>query len=362
MKAFLEPMLFVNGWRFLHVGVLIHLWIMSESATSSFILILLLLIMTSLRWRFRLPAWSVAVDIVICVLYFSYTSISFYGLVLPIFELALKGRWFIASMIFGSLFFSSSSSLLFWFYLQAMMVGSFAYMTLQNQEAFKLEADEQRKSRYELERIKLELLEANQAAAHQAQLMERYRISRELHDHLGHDLTGASLALQAYEVVQEPEEARQLLQEVKLRIDRSTKSLRETVHNMTPTTFIGAESLENIVRQFGQVDTRFQKSGDMLLVSAHQWGLLEACLKESLTNVARHSNATKVGIDLHVTETIVRLSIGDNGTVQTSGQSGSGLRNLQLRARSLGGSLSITRDNGFLLVCVIPLERGERNG
>lgn len=228
---------------------------------------------------------------------------------------------------------------------------------------FKREADEQRKARYELEQIKIELLEANQSVSRQAELMERYRISRELHDHLGHDLTGASLALQAYEYVQDqdPEEAKKLIEEVKNRLERSTKKLRNTVHNITPTTLIGFESLENIVQYFPQLAIKFQKSGDMLLVPAHQWALLEACLKEALTNVARHSNATIVEVDLQVTNSIVRLLVQDNGTVEKISYPGSGLRNLQIRSRSMGGSLSISRENGFLLVCVIPLEKGEEN-
>ncbi|PAV30675.1 hypothetical protein CIL05_06120 [Virgibacillus profundi] len=359
MKMIKEPMFFVNVWRFLMIGVLIHLWIMEEATTNSFILILLLMIMTSLRWRFALPVWSVLVDAFICFLFFPYTAISYYGLAVPIFELTIKGRAVFSLLFFISLFFTSASpNLLFWFFLQALFFGLFSYLTLKNQKVNKLEADEQRKARYELERIKIDLLEANQSVSQQAGLMERYRISRELHDHLGHDLTGASLALQAYEYIQDPHEADKLLEEVKNRLERSTKSLRETVHNMTPTTLMGVENLEYIINNYYQIDIDWKKSGDTLQVPAYMWSLLEACLKEALTNVVRHSNATKIEVDLHVTGTIARLSIQDNGTVPNQNQTGSGLRSLQMRARSLGGSVSINRDNGFLLVCVIPMEKG----
>lgn len=358
MQTLMEPIRFVNAWRFLNIGVLVHLWIIGESATSTFILILLLLVMTSLRWRFKLQAWTVLMDTSICVMYFPYSDISFYGLALPMFELALKGKWLISLLFFVGLFVSPpSSSFLFWNLLQAFFFGAFSFMTINNQQAYKLEVDEQRKAKNELERIKMDLLKANQSISHQAEIMERYRISRELHDHLGHDLTGASLALKAYTYVLDRKEAEQLLEEVKNRLERSTKNLRETVHNMTPTTPIGIESLENIVRNFGQLDVQFHKSGDMLLVPVHHWRLLEVCLKEGLTNAARHSDATKVEVDLHVTDQIVRLSVKDDGTVKVNSQTGSGLRSLQLRARSLGGSLSILRDHGFLLVCVIPLKR-----
>lgn len=363
MKKLKEPMLFVNSWRFLTIGFLIHVWVIGESMTHSFILILLLLIMTSLRWRFALPVWSVLLDVFICFLYFPFTDIAYYGLALPIFELALKGKGLFSLLFIVSLFFTSATSnLLFWFFLQAFFFGAFSFITLKNQKSYIFEVDEERKARYELEQIKLDLLEANQSASHQAELMERYRISRELHDHLGHDLTGASLALQAHEYVQDPKEAQKLLQEVKSRLEHSTKNLRDTVHNMTSTALVGVESLENIVKNFQQVDIQLQKSGDVLLVPAYKWGLLESCLKEALTNVARHSNATTVKVELHVTYSIVRLSIEDNGTVKKSSQTGSGLRSLQIRARSLGGSLSISRENGFMLVCVIPLEKGGVNG
>lgn len=358
MKTKLEPMLFVNGWRFLQAGVFFHLWIVEGSEAHSFILILLLLAMICLRWRYRLPVWSVGVDAVICTLCLPMTEISGYGWVLPIFELAHRGKWPYSLLLFAGLFFiPPASDFLFWFYFQGFFFGVFSWVALKNQQFYRKEADEQRQARYELERMKLDLLEANKHAAHHAELSERHRISRELHDHLGHDLTGASLALQAYEYVKDPEEAEQLLQEVKRRLERSTIQLRDTVHNMTPTKLIGIDSLENIADQFRQVKIAFHHSGDLLRVPAHVWGWLEACFKEALTNVVRHSDATQVEADLQVTDAIVRLLVGDNGTVPTPPSAGSGLRGLQMRARSLGGSLSIRRENGFLLVGVIPLDK-----
>lgn len=363
MKKRMEPLLFVNSWRFLMMGAFIHLWVLGDSQISSFILILLLLLMTCLRWRFALPVWFVLVDILICFFYFPYTDIAYYGFALPIFELALKGKCLFSLFLCAGVFFAqASSSFLFWFFFQAFFFGVFSFIFLKNQEMYRVDIDEQRKVRYELERIKIDLLEANQSVSHQAELMERYRIARELHDHLGHDLTGATLALQAYQYVQEPEEAKKILQEVKNRLERSTKSLRETVHNMTPMTRIGVESLESVVRNFQQKDIEFKRSGNMLLVPAHIWSLLESCVKETLTNVAKHSNATKVEVDLQVTESIVRLSIKDNGTAKKLSHTGSGLRSLQMRSRSMGGSLSISHENGFLVVCVIPLDKEMLNG
>ncbi|MFC4596846.1 sensor histidine kinase [Cohnella hongkongensis] len=357
MKELVDPKRFVTGWRFLQVGLLVHIWIMGEYEASAFILILLLFVMASLRWRFRLPLWTVVFDAFMCLLYVPYADIGYLGLALPIFEFALKGKRLTALLLVAGLTYAAPSGFFFWLYFQALFFGIFSSVTLNSQRIYKLEADEQRKARHELERIKGELLEASRAASQQAELMERNRISRRLHDHLGHDLTGAWLALQAYEHVRQPEEAKQLLQEVKNRLERSTVILRETVHNMTTAALTGIENLDHIVRHFRQIEICYEKKGDMQLVSAHQWGLLEACLKEALTNVVRHSQATSVEVDVQVTESIARLLVGDNGAATLRRPAGSGLRSLQLRARAMEGSLSIHRENGFLLVCVLPLEK-----
>lgn len=360
MKSFTEPMQFVNSWRILNLGFLVFLWAKGEYAASVFILLLLLLFFTSLRWRFKMPVWSVLLDAAVCFLYFPYTEIAYFGLSLPLFELALRGKWYYALLFFMILFVAPFASVwLFWCFVLALFLGCYSNISLQNLQKYKHEADEQRKARYELERIKTELLTANQSVAQQAELMERYRIARQLHDHLGHDLTGAALALQAYEYVQEPEEAHKLLQEVKRRLEHSTKSLRETVHNTTPTALIGIEKLEYVAHNYRQAEIQFEKSGPLFRISAYHWGLLEACLKEALTNVARHSNATQVSVKIHAAESIVRLLVQDNGTSSKKEGTGSGLRSLQMRARSLGGSLSVSATNGFLLVCVLPiLENG----
>lgn len=353
-----EPMLFVNAWRFLNIIFLVHLWLISEAGTNAFILILFILAMTALRWRFDLPVWSVIFDFIMISIFLPYADAAYFMLALPIFELALKDR-VILSALFLILPFTAPipSSLLFWYFLLSLFFGTYSYTVLKNQKSAHKDADSLRKQTYDLENARTELLAANQSASHQAELMERYRISRELHDHLGHDLTGTLIAFNAYESIDDEEESAKLKKEIKRRLERSTQNLRETVHNMTTTTLIGVEQLDGIIEDFRQYEIDYYKSGETKHVEAYKWNLLTAYLKEALTNVSRHSNATKIEVDLMVTRSIVRLSVHDNGTAGEDKMAGSGLRNLQMRARAMGGSLSINRDEGYLLVCVIPLKR-----
>lgn len=351
-----EPMLFVNAWRFLNIIFFMHLWLISGAETNAFILILSILVITLLRWRFHMPIWSVIFDFIIISIFLPYAEVAYFILALPIFELALKDRTLL-SFLFLILPFAAPipSSLLFWYFLLAIFFGTFSYITLNNQDAARKDADRLRKQTYDLERVRTELLAAGQSASHQAELMERNRISRELHDHLGHDLTGTLIAFNAFASIDDDEESARLKQEIKRRLERSTQNLRETVHNMTTTTLIGVEQLDAIIENFQQYEIDYYKSGDTMHVPAYKWHFLTAYLKEVLTNVSRHSNATKIEVDLMVADTFLRLSVHDNGTDGEKKMVGSGLRNLQMRARSMGGSLSIARDKGYLLVCVIPL-------
>jgi signal transduction histidine kinase len=93
------------------------------------------------------------------------------------------------------------------------------------------------------------------------------------------------------------------------------------------------------------------------VVPVHAWGVLEPCLKEALTNAARHVSARSVDVSLDVGPRIVRLCVHNptRGAAATANGRGLGLHNLAQRARAVGGSISIDAREGFRLICVLPL-------
>ncbi|KYG29635.1 sensor histidine kinase [Alkalihalobacillus trypoxylicola] len=353
-----NPHRFVNIWRLLNLLALTHLWLLSNQGLVGFVFIILLGLMVSLRYRFVLPDWSLGFDIVICIFYLTIDPAYALGLSLPLFEASLKGKgiYMLLPIALIIVLMAEFTGLLFWFLLLAILFGYLSYYFIGNRQQYLLEADIERKARYELEHVKADLLEAYHEVAQAAEIKERNRISRELHDHLGHDLTGAFLALQAAEKAKNEDQAKLMLQQVKERLERSTSRLRETVHNMAPVTLLGIERLERIVKEAKPLVVSFSYRGNTERTPIHAWILLEACLKEALTNVARHSNATKTKVELDVTDKLVRLRIQDNGNNEPFNSNGSGIRSLQIRARTLNGSLTVNRSQGYLLVCVLPIE------
>lgn len=72
--------------------------------------------------------------------------------------------------------------------------------------------------------------------------------------------------------------------------------------------------------------------------------------KEAITNAAKHSNGDQLQIRLYQDGDLLEMFIQDNGQCDqetTSSSSGLGLSNIALRAKALGASLNIQRQNGF---------------
>lgn len=86
-------------------------------------------------------------------------------------------------------------------------------------------------------------------------------------------------------------------------------------------------------------------------------------IQESLTNVYRHSGATKVKISLKKEARILKLIIQDNGRGITSSEKSDpqsfGLMGMQERAVRWGGTLEVTasKPHGTSIILTIPLKK-----
>lgn len=77
---------------------------------------------------------------------------------------------------------------------------------------------------------------------------------------------------------------------------------------------------------------------------------LLACLREALSNIARHAQATGAAVDVKATSRAVRLQVSDNGAGLAPGRAesadGYGLRNMAARAERLGGRFTLREASG----------------
>jgi signal transduction histidine kinase len=236
--------------------------------------------------------------------------------------------------------------------------------------------DQEANKYFQLESLQEQLSSSTTQIEKQAIVSERSRISREIHDHAAHELVAAYISFQTIRTLLDTENQDNLefYDDALERLNKGVNQVRETIHNLQPITKLGVENLEDICNRFPGCPVEFVATGDTTKVPAYIWNILESCLKECLTNIARHSKATFVFVELDTTKHFIRFSIENNGTAVTkekSTGSGTGLRNLRYRVNSAGGNLAIdidgesTKNRGaptascyrkvFKVVCVIPL-------
>lgn len=213
-------------------------------------------------------------------------------------------------------------------------------------------------ARDESQRILNELTDAHvrlQRYAEQAETLavaeERNRMSREMHDTLGHRLTVAIVQLEGADRLLERDtpRARQMVQTVREQLVEGLADLRATLAALRDSR-LTATSLSRSLQTLGDDFTQATGCTVHLSISPNLPGLNEAqrmtlfrAAQEGLTNAQRHANATAIWLKLSRVEDAIRLLVEDDGVGLPTGELvfGIGLRGMQERAQQLGGALAV---------------------
>jgi two-component system, NarL family, sensor histidine kinase UhpB len=197
-----------------------------------------------------------------------------------------------------------------------------------------------------LERLETERRESGRRAL-AAQESERKRIAAELHDEVGQSMTGVLLLLD--QVAREvPDERRGVIAEAQEATRKSVDEARRIAQELRP------ELLEHLglVSALKSLATRLTEQAGLEL----EWDFAHALprltpdaelalfrvAQESLTNVARHAQASRVWLALQPGRESVVLRVVDDGRgMNGRGANGGGLRGMRERAVLVGGALAI---------------------
>lgn len=185
-----------------------------------------------------------------------------------------------------------------------------------------------------------ELAVARQQLADLAIVAERERMSRDVHDILGHSLTvitvKSELAGRLLEI--DPERAAVQIAELEVLARQALADVRSTVGGLRQVD-IGTE-LANARTALTAAGIAADLPGDADLVPLRHRELFGWVIREAVTNVVRHSSARHC----RVTLTASSISIVDDGCGPAEGTGdGNGLRGLGERVAAAGGSLTIGR-------------------
>lgn len=221
-----------------------------------------------------------------------------------------------------------------------------------------------------LQQTIIELNEKKSHAAVKAEIQERKRIGQELHDGLGQLLSVAGLnisVLQKKKVISD--ERRSELLELAMRsVDEAFNEVRNISHNLAPSLLSErglSGALKNLSDQVNKTN-KLHLYSETFGLNGRLNSLVENTLfraaQEILNNTIKHSNATKLSLQVAQGNSEITLMAEDNGygfdIHEVNFQDGNGLANMKTRIDNLNGNLHIDSapGRGTIISIVIPLK------
>lgn len=233
------------------------------------------------------------------------------------------------------------------------------------------------------------LVEKQNYEIYTATLKERNRIAREIHDNVGHLLSRSILITGAAKAVSSSEAVSPLLDSLDISLNQAMTSIRTSVHDLHDESVNLRESVEGLISEFQFCPVSLDYDMGLEIPREVKYCFI-SIVKEALSNMARHSNATSAYIVMREHPALYQLCIEDNGKIpgsscisqsfsenrtsdsffgnprhlQNTGwydfstqNRGMGLSNIHDRLAPLHGTVQITTDHGFRIFITIPKEQ-----
>lgn len=233
------------------------------------------------------------------------------------------------------------------------------------------------------------LVEKQNYEIYTATLKERNRIAREIHDNVGHLLSRSILITGAAKAVSSSEAVSPLLDSLDISLNQAMTSIRTSVHDLHDESVNLRESVEGLISEFQFCPVSLDYDMGLEIPREIKYCFI-SIVKEALSNMVRHSNATGAHIVMREHPALYQLCIEDNGNLQKNpcdfqrsaanktsetffGTSlsqqvteadnfspqnrGMGLSNIRDRLIPLHGTVQITTDHGFRIFITIPKEQ-----
>ena len=201
-------------------------------------------------------------------------------------------------------------------------------------------------------------------------IQERERISRDIHNSVGHTITAAIFALEAAKLQRptEPEAADEKTERAIQRMRESMDVIRNSVRMMDQRNIMSLQELEKLLtlccRQTEQdSDVRIETDFSGLVnaldapMSSDRIGFLYGMVQECVTNGMKHGGAERIRLKVGMKDGMLATEVWNNGKVpDKTPTEGFGLQKLRTYAEKAGGTFRIITSYGFTVAMTLPME------
>ena len=228
-----------------------------------------------------------------------------------------------------------------------------------------LESAQMRRINDELRTLNHQLEEMADVREKMGETRERNRLAREIHDTLGHTLTGLSTGIDAAKTLlqRDPDMAIKQLDILSAPAREGLKDVRRSVRKLRPDalenhTLKGA--LETMIEEFMRssgVKVSYVCHLDSLDFQPDEEDTIYRIVQECMTNSVRHGHASRIYISFGKDQDSLILIIEDDGKGCVDIQEGFGLHHMKERIALLNGNVRFYGRDGFEVLVELPLRK-----
>lgn len=326
---------------------------------------MILLILADLIRRMTKIKWKYAVIGIVCGVYLllDYNLLTGKYPITPLDTYLLYYRSDVRSIMLGvKNVLSSLNILLFIIYtIQLMRV------QMSEKERILILNDKLNRANEDLQAANKQMEEYARESIKNAETQERNRLAREIHDTLGHSLTGIITGLDACVTLMDvaPDAVKTQLKDIADVARKGMTDVRRSVKALRPDALEKMELEKALIQMMEEtkkasnIEIEYCCTAELSHYNKDEEEIIYRIVQESITNAIRHGQATKIMIAISMEYNIMYIWIKDNGVGCTHIEKGFGLHHMEERLAMLHGSLNYYGDNGFVLEASIPIRWGE---
>jgi signal transduction histidine kinase len=213
------------------------------------------------------------------------------------------------------------------------------------------------RARVELDRTVGELRGTRAMLEESTRVAERVRISRELHDVLGHHLAALSIRLDLARRTAN-EESRGTLDETWTSVKQMLTDVRATVQRLRADDAVNlGRSLRTLFAKTPGIELKLDLPEELMVPDPERAHAAFRCVQEAVTNVLKHAQASRVRIVAKRVADNLEICVEDDGRGTGVLEPGSGLSGMRERIEAVDGTLEITKTpgGGTTVLARIPL-------
>ncbi|MFC3418900.1 sensor histidine kinase [Salinicoccus hispanicus] len=204
-----------------------------------------------------------------------------------------------------------------------------------------------------------ELLKNHEKDVHMAELNERNRIARDMHDALGHSLSTSILLIESLQYIKDEEKIKQSLGLLQERLKDGMDDIRTSIHQLYETSIDLEARIAEYISGMGRYQTRFRFDVTSALDHELKMDIL-GIVKESLNNIRKHSDAEMIRIAIREQTDFITISVKDDGSKRPIAKKGMGLLAMQEVVGKYNGLFNTFHDDGFTVHITLYKEGEDR--